>query len=134
MASSPERVQAGIRQRDIDRFISRFIQAYEQGAIQEFVALFGDRAVTNDGIGKAIVYSSYDELFRTSEDRVLIVENLLWSGDRGGVANLSFLARLTIDRGLFSPTDEYAGDVRMRLLLDDGQLLITEFIHQVEEK
>jgi len=122
----------GIRRQDVDRLMARFIQAYELGDLGRFTALFSNNAVSNDGIGRDVIRSSYRRFFTDTERRSLQVFNLAWSGDQGGRASLVFTVDIAVDRGLFSPTSHFSGEVNMRLVQQGNQLLISEFRHQVD--
>ncbi len=128
----PKPSAAKIQRPDVDRLIARFIQNYELGDLDQFTALFSADVVTNDGIGKRAVSVSYGGLFANSSERTMEVIDLVWSGDQDGEATLNFEVRISVDRGLFSGTDHFAGNVDMRVSLERQRLLISRFIHQVD--
>ncbi len=113
---------------ELDAFFNAFVEAYDQGRLDAFVALFDESAESNLYRGRAAIRGEYDELFRLSDSRRMQLTRINWrrDGDR------------TIAKGEVAVKIRWLGgsQVEQRVLVDmevarrDGRLLITRLMHR----
>ncbi len=123
-----------IRQADIDYLLYRFVHSYQEGAIEDFTALFDVDALTNDGKGRDHIESSYGDFFNSSSKRSIRIKDVLWTTKDPMRANIAFLVEVWVESNSFFDASQYAGNADMRVELGNKGLLITEFLHQVTPK
>jgi len=123
-----------IRQADIDYLLYRFVHSYQEGAIEDFTALFDVDALTNDGKGRDHIESSYGDLFSSSSKRSIRIKDVLWTSKDPMRADIAFLVEVWVESNSFLDASQYAGNADMRVELGNKGLLITEFLHQVTPK
>lgn len=67
-----------ITQADLTKLVKKFEFVYEAGDIEQFLGLFGDTVETNDTFTKADLRRDYEDLFKTTEWRVMSLPNVTW--------------------------------------------------------
>ena len=58
---------------------TQLVTAYEAGNIEKFIALFSEDAKTNDRIDLTGIREDYSQLFHTTTDRQMFIQNLQWT-------------------------------------------------------
>jgi CheY-like chemotaxis protein len=77
----PKTVSIDVNQSDLNTMMRKFVFMYEAGDVEQFVSLFTDNVRTNDRSDKAGLREDYEELFRTTNVRQMILGNVTWELD-----------------------------------------------------
>ena len=87
--SAPDMMTASISQKQLppegptaaqlQDIVTQFISAYETGNLERFDSLFSVNAKSNDHTNLATIKQEYKELFATTSDRQLFINDLKWS-------------------------------------------------------
>jgi len=71
-------VSKQISQSDLTGVVKRFEFVYEAGDIEQFLRLFDDDVRTNDRYSKDGLREDYEELFKTTDMRKMVLGNVTW--------------------------------------------------------
>jgi hypothetical protein len=67
-----------ISQAELTTFLNRFVFVYQAGDIDQFLNLFANDVRTNDRTSKTGLREDYEELFRTTDIRQMVLGNVTW--------------------------------------------------------
>jgi len=74
----PKTVSNIVTQGELNILLRKFVFMYEAGDVEQFVSLFFDNVRTNDRSNKAGLREDYEELFRTTNVRQMILGSVVW--------------------------------------------------------
>ena len=117
-----------ITQRDLAIFLFKFVRAYEEGNIEQFMALFNNNAHTEDRKSKEAIRKDYDYFFQKTEIRQLLLGEMKWDiKDHSATGKGSFEVKIKTAGAyrLFSEN----GFVTFSIVKNDNDLLVTSFVH-----
>ena len=113
---------------ELEAFFNAFVEAYDQGRLEAFLALFDEDAETNLYHGRAAIRGEYRELFRRSEWRRMQLTRINWRRDgERAYARGEIAVRIGWRDGR---------EVEQRVAVDievarrDGRVVITRLAHQ----
>lgn len=107
---------------------TQLVSAYESGDIERFTALFSDDVKTNDRMNLSGVRQDYSQLFQTSNDRQMFIQNLSWVDvDNGakGTGDLEVIVLSNNSENVYS----MKGKIQIVAQLINGKTLITHLYH-----
>ena len=70
---------------ELQDLTTQLVTAYETGDIEQFVSLFSENAKTNDRDNLSGIKQDYVELFNSTSDRQMFIQDLRWSGESNSV-------------------------------------------------
>jgi len=73
-----------ISRAELNRFVNRFVAAYENGRLDEIMSLFAKNARTNDQTTLAGIRKDHQELFQTTASRQMFLKNMNWQFSAAG--------------------------------------------------
>jgi CheY-like chemotaxis protein len=117
-----------ITQAELATLVKRFEFVYEAGDIEQFLRLFDDDVRTNDRFSKAGLREDYEDLFRTTEMRVMTFKNVTWDPHNNradGWGNFEVKVRKTGQQEV----KEYKGSLTFYVEKINGRLLIKRLYH-----
>jgi hypothetical protein len=71
-------LQPPLQEETMQRLLQRFVTAYQQGDLENFLTLFSADARTNDYAGKPALREDYARFFTVTQARELQLEELQW--------------------------------------------------------
>ena len=74
----PKTLSSKITRGELDTLLRKFAFMYEAGDTDQFLTLFDDNVRTNDRANKAGLRDDYEELFRTTNVRQMILGSVAW--------------------------------------------------------
>ena len=123
-AASP----SSIRQAELATLVKKFVFVYQAGDINQFLSLFADDVRTNDQTSKAGLREDYEQLFRTTDMRQMILGNVTWELDNNhahGWGNFEVKVR---KKGA-PETKTYNGSLTLNVEKRNGRLLIKKLYY-----
>ncbi len=126
----PENPCGLIMQADIDILLEQFEVSYEEGDLENFVALFDRDAIINEGEGHETIERDYGGLFRESQKRTIEFKHYSWKPMRNGSAIIRFKADVVVDKGSSFGPDEYDVDGDMKVIKRQSGVFIASFLHE----
>ncbi len=119
----------GITDDELTQLIGRFVTTYEAGDLDAFMSLFSDNARTNNRFSKNGVREDYEELFESTEGRLIRLKDMRWSREENeAIGEADF--RLTIVKNGDTRPRSYEGSLTFRLEKQDQTLTIKGLFHQ----
>ncbi|WP_455218926.1 hypothetical protein [Kaarinaea lacus] len=70
---------------ELQDLTTQLVTAYETGDIEQFISLFSENAKTNDRDNLSGIKQDYIELFNSTSDRQMFIQDLRWSGESNSV-------------------------------------------------
>jgi ketosteroid isomerase-like protein len=123
----PTSIEATIEQASAHAVLDKFSTAYAAGDINALMRLFTRDAVNNRGGREAIAYD-YQSLFSQSRERRLNLAPKGWiTRDNGAVVLAAYEA--WVREGRLRAGTTTRGDIRFTLRREDGELKISQVIH-----
>lgn len=117
-----------ITQQDVDDLLSALIRNYEAGDRKGFLELFSEQVETNDNTGISHVALQYGEVFRTTKQRSMRIDNVSWKPLMDGTASVSMNSRIKVNKGA-GWSDEQRFAVTIRAYRRGGRLVIARMRH-----
>jgi len=107
---------------------TQLVSAYEAGDIERFTALFSNDIKTNDRMNLADVRQDYAQLFQTSTDRQMFIQNITWVDVDNGVKGTGDLEVIVLSN---NSDNVYSmeGKIQIVAQLVNGKALITHLYH-----
>lgn len=121
-----------ISDKALTRLISDFSLAYEEGELDEFMALFSKDALTNNDEKWDSIYRDYESLFNTTEMRVIDLQGVRWE-KTGTTATGDGDFVVTVLRHGGENVRKFAGKIILEVRQDNNKLLIKGMYHAYEE-
>ncbi len=119
---------SSITQAELAALLKKFVFVYQAGDIDQFLNLFADDVRTNDQTSKAGLREDYEQLFRTTNMRQMILGNVTWELDNNrahGWGNFEVKVRKT-----GAPeTKTYNGSLMFNVEKHNGRLLIKKLYY-----
>lgn len=107
---------------------TQLVTAYETGDIEQFISLFSENAKTNDRSNLTGIKQDYVELFKTTSDRQMLIQNLRWSSESNSVKGIGNLeVTLLSDNG--SAVYSMNGKIQIVAQKSNNGVLITHMYH-----
>ena len=123
-----QRQQPRVSMADLRSLVGRFVDAYNRGDLESFMALFDRDARANRLTGKPAIRKDYGQIFRTTERRNLVFSGIRWQTRReSAYGNGGF--RLQVQSRDESGWKDYAGRIRFEVTRRNGGVLITGLYH-----
>ncbi len=121
-----------ITRQELDRLMIKFTSAYEQGALENFMSVFHEKATTNDRDNKAGIQEDYSSLFNATETRAMEFQDLNWeTGQMKAVGNADFV--VTVVRKGGAEPRSFKGKITLTVEKQANQLAITSLQHEYGE-
>ena len=117
---------------ELQDLTTRLITAYESGDIDKFVSLFSDDAKTNDRSDLLGIKKDYSELFSTTTDRQMFIQDLEWSKESAGAKGTGNL-EVTILSDNGNTVYSMNGKIQIVAQKTDDKIRITHLYH-IEHK
>ncbi|WP_455221509.1 hypothetical protein [Kaarinaea lacus] len=111
---------------------TQLVSAYETGDIDRFTALFSADAKTNDRMNLAGVREDYNQLFQTSTDRQMFIQNLKWVDVANGAKGTGDLEVIVLSNNT-NTVYNMKGKIQIVAQRMNGKTLITHLYH-IERK
>jgi putative secretion ATPase (PEP-CTERM system associated) len=131
-STPPAQTQSGdITAKDLQNLVNKFAQTYANGDIDGLMSLFANNAKTNDQTTIAGIRKDYVDLFKGTNTRQMIINNMKWtlSGEQA-TGQGPFEVRVQ-PKGNNSTT-VVKGSLKMTVIKNGGSSQVTEMIHTVE--
>lgn len=121
---------AGLSETELAKLVARLSERYASGDLESFMALFDDAARSEAG-GKAHIRNDYENLFRNSQQRSIVIWGMDWrqNGDQARGEG-SFQARVL--RNGESAARTYTGKISIEAVWRGNTALIHSFNHAVK--
>jgi ketosteroid isomerase-like protein len=126
-AGDAARPDASLDEAAAHAVLARFTEAYAAGDINALMRLFTRDAVNNRGGRAAIVYD-YQSLFSQTRERHLALAPNAWIV-RGDSALVMAGYEAWVKKGRLRPATTTRGDIRFTLRREDGELKISQVMH-----
>ncbi|KAF0190818.1 MAG: secretion ATPase [Gammaproteobacteria bacterium] len=113
---------------ELDKLVSRFTSAYQQGNLASLSGLLADDVKTNDSTGRNGVTDEYRKLFDVTEARNMVVTGVRWSeaGDTSrGEGEFTVTVRAKGRRAV----QAYLGRIRLEVERRNDNIVISELRH-----
>ncbi len=122
------RQRPGMSIADLQSLVGRFVDAYNRGDLESFMALFDPDARANKLTGKSAIREDYGHIFRNTERRNLAFKGIRWQTRRGAAyGNGGFRLRVQSRDGL--GVKYYVGRIRFEVATKNGGVVITGLYH-----
>jgi len=119
---------SALNQAELATLVKRFEFVYEAGDIEQFLRLFDEDVRTNDRFSKAGLREDYEELFKTTDMRVMTFKNVTWEPHNNradGWGNFEVRVRKAGQQEV----KEYKGSLTFYVEKINGRLLIKRLYH-----
>jgi len=113
---------------ELTSLIKRFVFVYQAGDIQQFLSLFDDNIRTNDRTTKAGLRQDYEELFRSTSMRQMVLGDISWDikdQQAEGAANFEVRVRRVNEQEV----RVYQGSLTFHVEKADGRIRINRMYH-----
>lgn len=111
---------------------TQLVSAYENGDIDRFTSLFSSDVKTNNQVDRKGLKKDYQELFSTTNDRQMFIQNLKWTHEKTGAKGTGDLEVLILsDSG--GTVYSMHGKIQLVAQRVDGHVRITHMYH-IERK
>ena len=118
---------------ELQDITTQLVTSYETGDLKQFVSLLSKEIKTNDRIDLAGVTSDYSELFSTTSDRQMFIQNLIWNNEKIGAKGTGDLEVVILsDDG--NPVYSMEGKIQIVAQKIDHNVKITHLYHIEREK
>lgn len=126
--AAPAPAKPLISQRELSILMFKFVRAYEEGNLFQFLGLFDSNARTEDRIGVGEIRKDYELLFSRSDVRQFVISDLKWIHDgRNSVGKGKFEVKIK-PRG-DSSLNSYIGKVTFHVVKRSDEVFISELYH-----
>jgi hypothetical protein len=113
---------------ELQDIVTRFVGAYETGNITALTSLFTKDAKTNDRVDINGIKQDYQDLFQTTSDRQMFIQNMQWSfDDKKARGNGKLEAVIITQSG--KPVYSMRGEIQITAQRFDDKVLITDMYH-----
>jgi CheY-like chemotaxis protein len=113
---------------ELASLIKRFVFVYQAGDLQQFLSLFDDNIRTNDRTTKAGLRQDYEDLFRNTSMRQMVLGDISWDikdGEAEGAANFEVRVRRINEQEV----RVYQGSLTFHVEKADGKIRINRMYH-----
>ena len=113
---------------ELSSLIKRFVFVYQAGDLQQFLSLFDDNIRTNDRTTKAGLRQDYEDLFRSTSMRQMVLGDISWDikdGQAEGAANFEVRVRRVNEQEV----RVYQGSLTFQVEKTDGRVRIVRMYH-----
>lgn len=118
---------------ELQDITTQLVTSYETGNLEQFLSLFAAEIKTNDRIDITGVKQDYSELFKSTSDRQMFIQNLKWSNEKIGAKGTGDLEVVILsDEG--STVYSMEGKIQIVAQKIDNQVKITHLYHIEREK
>lgn len=118
---------------ELQDIATQLVTSYETGDLDQFLALFSSEIKTNDRIDLSGVKQDYSQLFASTSDRQMFIQNLKWSKENIGAKGTGDLEVIILsDEG--STVYSMEGKIQIVAQKIDNQVKITHLYHIEREK
>ena len=107
---------------------TQLVTAYEAGNIEKFIALFSEDAKTNDRIELSGIREDYSQLFETTTDRQMFIQNLQWTDASIGAKGIGDLEVVVLSNNT-NTVYTMKGKIQIVAQQLDGKTVITHLYH-----
>jgi hypothetical protein len=125
--SAPPRI---ISKGDLNLLLDRFVDTYNRGDLDGFMALFARRAMMDEIGGKTAIRMDYQRIFGDTLSRRLAINLLDWQligAHAFGIGRY----RVRVQRRGESSAESYTGVIRFEVSKQQGRVKITSLSHDV---
>jgi hypothetical protein len=112
---------------------TQLISAYEAGNIKRFSALFADDVKSNDRLDLAGLKQDYENLFNTTSDRQMFIQNIKWETESIGAKGTGDLQVLVFSEA-GSEVYSLEGKIQIVAQLIGNEAKITHLYHIERQK
>ena len=118
---------------ELQDITTQLVTSYETGDLDQFLALFSSEIKTNDRIDLSGVKQDYSQLFASTSDRQMFIQNLKWSKENIGAKGTGDLEVIILsEEG--STVYSMEGKIQIVAQKIDNQVKITHLYHIEREK
>jgi hypothetical protein len=111
----------------------QLVAAYEAGNIEKFIALFSEDAKTNDRIDLSGIRADYSQLFQTTTDRQMFIQNLQWTDASIGAKGIGDLEVVVLSNNT-NTVYTMKGKIQIVAQQFHGKTRITHLYHIERQK
>jgi len=122
---------SSIGRAELNRFVNKFVTAYEHGRLDELMSLFAKNARTNDQTSAEGIRKDHEELFRTTVARQMFLKNMNWTFSANGAEGSGDFEVLVQPRN----SSEFAsvkGKIEMSVQKNGANISITKMLHNIK--
>jgi hypothetical protein len=131
-STPPAQTQSGdITAKDLQNLVNKFAQTYANGDIDGLMSLFANNAKTNDQTTIAGIRKDYVDLFKGTNTRQMIINNMKWTLS-GAQATGQGPFEVRVQPKGNNSTTVVKGSLKMTVIKNGGSSQVTEMIHTVE--
>jgi len=113
---------------ELQDITTQLVSAYEAGNLKQFISLFSSEVKTNDRIDLTGVKQDYEQLFATTSDRQMFIQNLKWSNETIGAKGTGDL-EVVILSNEGNPVYSMEGKIQIIAQKIDSMVKITHLYH-----
>ena len=114
---------------ELNNFIDKFAQIYQEGNVDHFMALFAQNARTGDRVNRDEIKSDYQELFSTTASRKISINNIHWKiSDQNANGDGEFV--VTVKNMNDKTENIFRGKIAIELVKTAQGLQITQLVHE----
>jgi hypothetical protein len=112
---------------------TQLITAYEAGDINKFSSLFAEDVKSNDRLDRAGLMKDYQQLFNTSSDRQMFIQNMHWQNEPIGAKGTGDLQVMVLSE---NGSDVYSMEGKIEIVAQrrNNKVLITHLYHIERQK
>lgn len=112
---------------------TQLVSAYEAGDIDKFKSLFAKDVKSNDRLDRAGLMKDYQQLFETSSDRQMFIQNMRWQNAPMGVKGTGDLQVMVLSK---NGSDVYSMEGKIEIVAQrrNKDVLITHIYHIERQK
>jgi hypothetical protein len=107
---------------------TQLVTAYETGDIDHFASLFSSDAKTNDRLDLNGIREDYRQLFQSTTDRQMFIQNLQWTDASIGAKGIGDLEVIVLSNNT-NTVYSMKGKIQLVVQRLDGKTLITHLYH-----
>lgn len=116
---------------ELRNLLQSFVTSYNRGDVDKLMALFSQEARTNDRTNILQIRSDYEQLFKTTKSREIVLSDVTWKfKQNNAVANGHFEAKIQPLRD--HKINVYRGKIRIAVTKFEGGILITQLLHNTQ--
>ena len=113
---------------ELQDITTQLVSAYEAGNLKQFISLFSPEIKTNDRIDLSGVKKDYAQLFASTSDRQMFIQNLNWSNETIGAKGTGDLEVIILSNE-GNPVYSMEGKIQIVAQKIDNKVKITHLYH-----
>lgn len=119
-----------ITKSELNNVLLQFTRSYNKGDINRLIALFDDNAKTNDQKNKVGIKAEYADLFKSTADRNITINNMHWNLGKGKArGDAKFI--VTVKPKGSAEQARFQGSIEITAIKESRGVFIKSLIHTV---